>query len=244
LHKKDVAAARAKRILPEPAKRWIKHLLGIRNSFLSHRFAKVQMPSKQIRDEYDRLVAGNVADVLLKVMRRFYGDLGVDARSIPLVKALEAFRESLPANTADQSQGDAASVLIRFERAFALSEARRLSEALPLYRSVFRDQAARNVMPYDPFIREAIVRSGEFIGRYHDKRGEADAAIEIYREILSLDPSGLMARRLALLLARRGDWQEAAELSETATITSRNLYPHLPEKNPYLDGLKTEYLTK
>ena len=243
-YERDAAVMKIKRALPEPVKRLIKRTLGMRNTFVSSAFSRSQMASPQSRDEYHRLVADNVAGVLLRVMTRFYGDLGIDAHSIPLVKALEAFRRTLPEDTVGHPQQQDASVLIRFERAFALSEAGRVSEALPLYESVFRDPAARNVLPYDPFVREAVVRSGEFVGRYYDKRGDAEAAIAIYRELLSFEQDGLIARRLVLLLARRGGWQEAAEFGETATVTSLNLFPHLPEKNPYIDTLKSEFLAK
>jgi hypothetical protein len=47
-----------------------------------------------------------------------------------------------------------------------------------------------------------------------------------------------------VLLARRGDWQEAAKFSETATVPAQNLFPHLPENNPYIAMLETEFLTK
>jgi hypothetical protein len=119
-----------------------------------------------------------------------------------------------------------------------------MGEALPLYESIFRDPASRRVAPYDPFVREALVRSGAFVGRHYDKRGDADAAIGIYREILSIYKDGLIARRLLLLLMRRGDFREAAELSGIATATSRNLFPHLPANNPYIAKLQSKFLTQ
>jgi|SRR5579872_7262685 len=237
-YRRDTAIGRIKRILPVPMKRAIKRALDARNSIVRRAFFDAQMVSPQIKDEYHRLVAENVANVLLKIMTRFYDDLGVDVRSIPLVKALQSFREKLPPDGTDAGRPQLAPVLIRFERAFTLSEAARASEALPLYESVFRNFVARKVLPYDPYVREAVVRSGEFLGRYHDKRGDADAAISYYRDILSVEKDSLIARRLIVLLARCGDWQDVAELGETAMISGRNLFPRLPEKNPYIAALE------
>jgi hypothetical protein len=244
LYRKDAAVARAKRALPEPARRLIKRALGVRSSVVSHAFSSAQMTTPQIWDEYHRLVADNVTGVLLKIMNRFYADLGVDARSIPLVKALESFRRKLPPDEVRGPEADAEPVLVRFERAVALSEVGRVNEALPLFISVFRDPAARKVSPHDPFVREAVVRSGEFLGRYHDKRGSVDAAIDVYRDILSIDRDGLIAGRLIVLLSRRGDLGDAAELAEMAMLFKGNLFPHLPEKNPYIAALESEIQAK
>lgn len=242
-YKREETAARIKRRMPEPARRWIKRSLRLRNEILSSIFAKDQLTTPRMRDEYHRVLAGNVSGVLLKIMIRFYSDLGVDAQSAPLVKALQAFRRSLPTDAGD-GVPTPAPVLIQFERAYALCEAGRASEAMSLFESVFRNQAARKALPYDPFVREAVVRSGEFIGRHYDKSGDFDAAIAIYRDILSQDRDGLIARRLMLLLSRRGDWHEVAELAETAISSNINLFPRLPQGNPYLAALETEFLSK
>jgi tetratricopeptide (TPR) repeat protein len=244
-YKGDEAVAKIKRRLPEPARRWIKRSLRLRDSIVSQAFSNAQMSTLQLQDEYHRLVAGNVTNVLLNIVSRFYRDLGVvDVHSVPLVKALESFRATLPASEVDVDQARQAPVLIRFERAFALSEAGRVNEALPLFELVFRDRTARKVAAYDPFAREAVVRSGEFLGRYHDKRGEVDASIAIYREIMSIEQDGLIARRLMLLLSRRGDLSEAAEFGEAAMLSKLNLFPRLPEKNPYIEALEREFLAK
>jgi hypothetical protein len=243
-HKSGAAMMRIKSIVPEPVKILIRRARNIRNARVSAAFFNSQMPNPEIRDEYQRLVAANVVGVLLNVMARFYSDLGVDAHSITLVKALESFRRTLPKVTGENRQGQSEPVLIRFERAFALSQANKATEALVLYESVFNDPTARKIMPYDPFVREAVVRSGEFIGRHNDKRGDAEAAIAVYREILSLERDGLVARRLVVLLGRRGDWREAAELSEMATTPSLNLFPHLPDNNPYIHALKARLIAK
>ncbi len=204
-YRRNKAIARVKRLLPEPARRGFRQLQGMRNEIVSRAFSNAQMSTPEVRDEYRRLVATNVAGVLLKIMNRFYGDLGVDAHSVPLVKALESFRRELPIDNLATRPGQGEPVLIQFERAFALFEAGQVSDALPLFEAVFRNSTARKLASYDAYLKEAVVRSGEVLGRYHEKRGDVDAAIAIYREIVSIDQGGPIARRLMLLLSRRGD---------------------------------------
>lgn len=244
LYKRDRAIERAKRVLPAPVRRGIKWLLGVRNDGIPQTFSNVEMRTPELLDDYHRLVADNVAGVLLKIMARFYGDLGADLHSIPLVKALESFRRGLPMDNPAAREEQAEPMLIQFERAFALSEAGRVGDALPLFEAVFRNSAAHKFVRYDPYIREAIIRSGEFLGRFHEKRGDIDAAIAIYREVLSLDQDGLIARRLTLLLARSGDLREAAEVAEIASVSRLNLFPRIPDDNPYIAALETEFLGK
>jgi tetratricopeptide (TPR) repeat protein len=244
VYKRDRASARLRRALPETVRRGIRRLWGVRSAVVAQTFSNAQMPTPELLDEYHRLVAGNVASVLLKITARFYADLGVDVRSVPLVQALESFQRELPVDTASTSHWQAEPVLIQFERAFALAEAGRISDALPLFEAVFRNSVARKLVTYDPYVKEAIVRSGEFLGRYHEKHGDVDAAIAIYREILSVDEDGPIARRLTLLLSRRGDLREAAELAEMASQSRVNLFPRIPEKNPYIAALETEFLGK
>jgi tetratricopeptide (TPR) repeat protein len=243
-YRRDKAIARVKGLVPEPARRGLKQLRDRRNEIVSRAFSSAQMPTPEVRDEYHRLVAANVAGVLLKIMNRFYADLGVDAYSVPLVKALESFRRELPMGNLASHPVQAEPVLIQFERAFALFEAGRVNDALPLFEAVFRNSTARKLAGYDPYLKEAVIRSGEFLGRYHEKRGDVDASIVIYREILSIDRDGPIARRLMLLLSRRGDLREAAQFAETATMFKLNLFPRLPENNPYIATLETEFLVK
>jgi tetratricopeptide (TPR) repeat protein len=227
-----------------PIRPWIGRLLAARNRLISQNFLKAQMRTPELRDEYQRLVAGNVAGVLLKIMARFYSDLGVDVHSMPIVKSLESFLQELHVDNLTTPQGQSQPVLIQFERAFALFEAGQVGDALPLFEAVFRNSAARKYARYERYVKEAIVRSGEAFGCYHEKRGDIDSAIRNYREILALDQDGPIARRLALLLSRRGDLREVAELSEVAIDSELNLFPRLPEKNPYIAALEAKFLGK
>jgi tetratricopeptide (TPR) repeat protein len=244
LYKRDAALTRAKRALPAAVRRNIRRLLSARKAVVSRAFTNTQLPTPELVDEYHRLIAANVADVLLKIMNRFYTDLGVDGRTIPLVKALESFRRELPADNVAPPGEQTKPLLIQFERAFALAEAGRIPDALSLFEVVFRNPVARNFVSYDPYVKEAIVRSGEFLGRYHEKRGDVDVAIAIYRQILSMEPDGLVARRLTLILSRRGEFREAAEFAEIASLSKLNLFPRIPENNRYIAMLETEFVGK
>jgi hypothetical protein len=207
--------------------------------------ASAQTDPSQARDAYHLLLARNVANVLLRISCRFYADLGLDERSAPLVAALQSFRATLPAADAYSGAGEGylrAPVLVRFERGFDLLENGETGEAMCLFASVFHDAEARAAAAGDPFVKEAVMRSGAFLGRHHDKRGDVDAAIGIYRDTMSIAQDGVIARRLMVLLSRRGDWKEAAELSEVALLSANNMFPRLPEGNPYISRLMTELL--
>jgi tetratricopeptide (TPR) repeat protein len=195
--------------------------------------AKIQRP-----DEYERLVAHNVAGQLADVMTRFYRDMGADVSSVPLIRALNNFRQGLSRGHAASSQ-PASSPLIQFERAWANYQEGHTSEAFRLFETVFGDASARMRIDGNPFIREAVVRSGEMLGRYQETAGNIDAAVAIYRQILQLDGDGVIARRLLLLLSRRGNLREAANFAETAFVNRINLYPQLLD-NPYIADLKKE----
>jgi hypothetical protein len=92
-------------------------------------------------------------------------------------------------------------------------------------------------------LREAVVRSGEIVGRYYDNLGNVERAIGIYRDILSMDANSLVARRLIVLLSRSGRLREAAEFGETAIISRPNLFRHLPP-NPHIAALKAGLFLK
>jgi tetratricopeptide (TPR) repeat protein len=196
----------------------------------------------QSSDEYDKLIAQNVAGLLTEVMTKFYRDLGADASSVPLIRALNNFRQKMPfVDTA--SSREAASPLIEFERAWAYNQDGRIDEALRLFETVFRDISARKRMMGNPFIGEAVIRSGEILGRHQEKAGNIDSAIAVYREIVELDGgNSVIARRLLLLLSRSGNLREAAKLAEGAIINRTNLYPQLID-NPYIAALKKELST-
>jgi tetratricopeptide (TPR) repeat protein len=189
-------------------------------------------------DAYDRLVAGNLANQLARIMTRFYGDVGAEIRDVRLMKGLDRFRSVLAAqNAAEGGNADAHSVLVNFEIAWSHYLAEELDKALPMFDAIFGDGGARQRAAFDPLTKEAVVRSGEILGRRQDKLGNADTAISIYREIALIDPGSPTIRRLILLLSRRGLLQEAASLAEAVVVTKQNIYPGLPD-NPYIATLK------
>jgi tetratricopeptide (TPR) repeat protein len=112
-------------------------------------------------------------------------------------------------------------------------------KALTAFESIINDNAARQRAAHNPFLKEAVVRSGEILGRHYDKLGDAEKAIGIYRNILSVDPDGLVARRLIVLLARSSRLGEAAGFAETAIVSQVNLFRYIPP-NPHIAALKAE----
>ena len=192
----------------------------------------------QTSDEYNRLVASNVTDLLIQVMARFYNNLGVDAASVPLIRALNGFRKKVLSEDVIPSE-ETPSTLIRFERAWATYRSGQIAEALRSFEMIFNDASAWRRMEGSPFLKEAVIRSGEIWGRHQEKIGKIDLAIATYRQIIAIDANGVIARRLLLLLSRKGSLREASNLAEMSIINRINLYPYLPE-NPYIAALKKE----
>jgi tetratricopeptide (TPR) repeat protein len=259
------AVAWLRRACPPPVRQRLRRLLGGRAvaviDYLIVSNAVVRMRQHEramvaagpdLADKYHQLLAGNAADLMLEVMQKFYTDLGVEASSIPLVQALNRYQRKSRVDlserrgeaVADGAQpGSNSSNLIRFETAWMLYRHQRHAEALKMFESIFRDTSARKQSARDPFVKEAVVRSGEILARHHDTAGKVEQAIAIYREITALDPDGVMARRLAVLLSRRGDLSEAAQLAESIVFSRPNLFPYL-QSNPYVASLKEELSRK
>jgi tetratricopeptide (TPR) repeat protein len=250
------AVDRLRHVSPPSVRRLFRRLLG-RYAILASEFlakgsglASLREHEKAIEafgpllaDEYNRLLAGNAADLLAEVMKRFYSNLGADAHSVPLVQGLDRFRKQLSDKASDRPETGAASLLIQFERAWSEYRKGRTELALRWFETIFWDPGARKRAGRDPFVKEAVVRSGEILGRRQDTLGNVEQAIAIYREIIAVDLDGVVARRLTLLLARRGDLQQAAKLAETVVFSRPNLFPFLP-KNPYVATLKAEITRK
>lgn len=191
-----------------------------------------------VSDDYRRLVAMNVADFLVNVMTTLYRKLGTDPRDAPLVQGLDRFRQKFPPNHED-IQPHPTATLIPFEKAWGQYQAGKIDESLPLFEAIFRDPLARKKAVHNPYVKVAVIRSGEILGRHHDTRGRTDLAIAIYREIMSLDHNSIIAGRLLVLLARNGDLRAAANLAEEAIVSRPNLYPRLPDSG-YIASLKEE----
>ncbi len=192
-----------------------------------------------LSEEYDWLLAHNVLDALLAVMSKFYARLGIDPQTAPLVQALERSRRALVARRPETGQLPAGSVLILFETAWRQHQAGQTGDALAAFETILNDSTARKKAAINPALKEAIVRSGSILGRHHDVLGDAKSAIAIYRDVLSVEPDSLVARRLIVLLARSGRLAEAAEFAETAIVSRPNLFRRLPP-NRHIAALKAE----
>ena len=130
-------------------------------------------------------------------------------------------------------------MLILFEQAWQQHLAGQTKEALAAFETIFNDRTARQKAAHNPAMKEAIVRSGGILGRHYDTIGDAKNAIATYRAVLSVDPDGLIARRLIVLLSRSGRLAEAAEIAETAMVSRPNLFQRIPP-NRHITALKAE----
>lgn len=175
---------------------------------------------------YEWALARNVAETLQAVTKRFYADLGLGpaAASKPLMRALSTFQERLAAvkpNGAETAQ----SVLHRFELAWWQYRQGIFGQAIGEFEAIFRDRFLRTKCAFNPYALEAVVRSGEILARREELRGETDAAIDMYRQIIAICENGVCARRLTVLLARQGRLQEAADTACRAISSQMNLFP-------------------
>jgi tetratricopeptide (TPR) repeat protein len=196
-------------------------------------------PPPSLSEEYDWLVASNVLDTLINVMSKFYSQLGVDLQYVPLLQGLENFRRKLSAEKPETNKSEPQSTLILFETAWKQYQAGQTKEALRAFESIFNDFAARQKTDHNHFLKEAVVRSGEILGRHYDTLGEVETAIGIYRNVMSLDHNNLVARRLVLLLSRTGRLSEAVTFAEKAIISQPNLFRYIPP-NRHIAALKAE----
>jgi tetratricopeptide (TPR) repeat protein len=192
-----------------------------------------------LTDEYDWLFASNVIDTLLTVMSRFYARLGVDPQTAPLVQALERSRRKLTEKRPQTGPLPAQSLLLLFERAWQQHQAGQTKEAQAAFETIINDPVARQGAAHNAVMKEAVVRSGEIAGRHYDALGEKKKAIALYRHVLSVEPSPIIARRLIVLLSRSGRLAEAAGLAETAIVSRANLFARLPA-NRHIAALKSE----
>jgi hypothetical protein len=243
---------RLRRASPRPLRQFLRRVLE-RRGFVafdffvkSHRLASraehdqaMDAARPEIIDDYNRLLAGNVADLLTDVMTKFYQDLGADPRSIALVQGLDRFRSKLSDRKPDALGDQTISILVRFEAAWKLYRSDRTRESIELFETIFRDPTARKKSASNRFVMEAVVRSGEIFGRHLDINGDVDGASAVYREVVALDPHSVVAARLVCLSARRGNLRQAARLAESTIVTGLNLFPHLHD-NPYIEKLKAE----
>jgi tetratricopeptide (TPR) repeat protein len=200
-------------------------------------------PQSGLSEEYEWLVASNVTDALIEVTSRFYNEIGINPHAAPLVQGLDRFRRKLSGRQAERAPHRVQSTLISFEAAWKQFRAGQTHKALRGFETIFHDVTARQRALHNHFLKEAVVRSGEILGRHYDCLGDVESAIGIYREILSVDQDAVVARRLMLLLSRHGRLREAADLAESAIVSRPNLFRHFPPTS-HIASLKAEISLK
>ena len=189
-------------------------------------------------DGYARLAAHNLAKMLARILANFYEKMDIDPHVSPLFEYLERFQNELLIDESDaNSQDSAFSNLVQFEAAWRHYLDGDIDTATRLFECIFRDPMAHQRAANDPFIMETIVKAGEILARQHERAGNFESAISIYRDIIALVPNGIIARRLIVLLSRQGKLHDAAALAEMAVASSTNLSLRLMG-NPYLTSLK------
>jgi tetratricopeptide (TPR) repeat protein len=225
-----------------PAADTIRNLL--KDPAAKQALANVDVPAPtSMSEEYDWLVASNVIETLLGIMSKFYGKLGIDPHIVPLVQGLERSRQKLAAARPPMEPASDQSTLVLFERAWQNYCSGQTGEAHAAFEKILSDGKARQRAAYNPFLKEALVRAGEILGRNYDKLGDVERAINIYKEVLSVDPDSLVARRLIVLLSRSGQLSEAVKFAETAITSRPNLYRQVPP-NRHIAAVKAELFLK
>jgi hypothetical protein len=114
-----------------------------------------------------------------------------------------------------------------------------MDKCVSLLRIIFDDDMAIKLAKYHPFTKEALVRAGEILGRHEERVGAIEGAISVYRRLMRIDQNGVIARRLAVLLWRQGNLNEAASLAEIAVNSKANLYPYLTQ-NDYILSIRAD----
>jgi tetratricopeptide (TPR) repeat protein len=206
--------------------------------------ANVTVPATpSLSEEYDWLVASNVTDALIEILSKFYAMAGVDPQTAPLVQGLERSRRKLVAVRPQMEPVSDQSTLVFFELAWKSYCAGQTKKALAAFEKIFSDNKLHQRGAFNPFVKEAVVRAGEMLGRHYDTLGDVEKAIGIYREVLSVDSNSLIARRLIVLLSRSGRLYQAVEFAETAIASGPNLFRNIPP-NQHIAALKAELYLK
>jgi hypothetical protein len=183
--------------------------------------------TEDARANYDAMCKVNIVDNVAKVTRAFYQRLGLNPQQSPVYRSLASVRAELAEEVEPRAGRSTPSSLERFERAWQAYEAGQTHEALQLFREVIADERLAGAAAADPRSREAFIRSAEILGRHAELQGDTGAAAELYRRILELDGSGIVARRLLLMLWREGRLRKAAELAPRVLQSDGNLAQHV-----------------
>lgn len=183
--------------------------------------------TESARASYDAISKFNIVDNVAKVTLAFYERLGLNPQQSPAYGCLAGIRSKLAEEVEGVSAVSPKSSLERFELAWRVYEEGKLHEALQLLREVVADEQLVEASAADPRAREAFIRATEILGRHAELRGDASTAAQLYRRIIELVDSGIVARRLFLMQWRKGRIQEAAELAPRVVHSACNLAQHL-----------------
>jgi hypothetical protein len=189
------------------------------------------MPDKPI---YDRLVALNAVDAVSAVTTDFYGRLGLDPQNAAVIKLLQGARQELFADVDVERARSEGSVLVRFEAAWNLFQNGKTEVARQEFEALLSDEALLQRAGRSVYLREALIRSAEIIGRDAELAGDTAKAVRLYEQIMAVGGGGVIARRLALLLWRTGRIREAAVWAEKSVWSDHNLAAYAAKDNTHL----------
>ena len=207
-----------------------------------HRLVEA-LPRLPDRALYDKLAALNVVDAVRAVTADFYARLGIDPGAAPVMRILTRTRQDLFGDVDPERARHQGSVLVRFEAAWNLFQAGRTAPALETFRALLSDDALWRRARRNVYFREALVRSGEIVGRDAELSGDLETALNLYQRLVTVAGRGVIARRVALLLWRQGRIREAALWAERAIWSDHNLASQAVKHNAHL-GRVTEILAK
>jgi hypothetical protein len=189
------------------------------------------MPDKGL---YDKLAALNVVDAVSAVIEDFYTRLGIDARNAPVIKRLSNARQAVASDIDIARSRSEGSVLVRFETAWQLYQSGKVEAAREEFGALLADDGLLRRARRNVYLREALIRSAEIVGREAELAGDPETALRVYERIMKAGGRGVIARRLALLLWRSGRIREAAFWAEKTVWSDHNLAAQSARTNPHL----------
>lgn len=201
--------------------------------YFQHRLVEA-LPSLPDRALYDRLTALNIVDTVRGASADVYDRLGIDIRTVAVVKLLTRARQELFAGVDLEHARHHGSVLVRFEAAWNLFQSGETTRAIETFRRLIADEALWRRARRNVYLREALARSGEIVGRDAELSGDLESALRLYQRVVALAGSGIISRRVTLMLWRQGRIRDAAVWAERALWTDQNLAAHAVKHNAHL----------
>jgi hypothetical protein len=176
---------------------------------------------------YDAVAKLNIIGNVAKITLAFYERLGLNPQQSPAYRCFASIHSQLAEEVEARGAISIKSSLGRFELAWRAYEAGETDEALRLFGEVVADEHLAMGSATGPKAREAFIRAAEIVGRHAELRGDKASAAQLYRRIIELDGSGVIARRLLLMHWQEARIQEAAGLAPRLLRSDGNLAEHL-----------------